>query len=135
MAGYIDDWAFVRLGVVRPEADWRRLVAAARVGDPDLWRDAIRAKFGRDDPGSVAEFRRMADALKLEDQPPPGLLLLARQLKFGSGDKARAAEVLRRGARRYPGDFRVHFELAQALGTLEGIEDDRFPFPRRRFDI
>ena len=35
MAGYLDDWAFVRRRLGRPEADWRRLVAAARVGDPD----------------------------------------------------------------------------------------------------
>ncbi len=35
MAGYLDDWAFVRRRVGRPESDWRRLVSAARGGDPD----------------------------------------------------------------------------------------------------
>ena len=111
----------------RPEADWLRLVAAARGGDPDPWRDALRSKFGRDD----AEFRRLADDPKLEDQPAPGALLLARQLKFGCDDGARAAAVLRRAARRYPGDFRIHLELALAPGaSLEnGAWDQIFPEP------
>ena len=59
-----------------------------------------------------------------------GLLLLARQLKFGCGDVDRAASVLRRAARRYPGDFRIHFELAHALGPpLEArpYSDELFP--------
>ncbi len=85
-------------------------------GDPDPWRDALRAKFGSNAADAVAEYGRMADDPGLEDQAAPGLLLLARQLKFGCGDVDRAASVLRRAARRYPGDFRIHFELAHALG-------------------
>ncbi len=132
LAGYLDDWAFVRRAAGRPESDWRRLVSAARGGDPDPWREALREKLGNIDPDAVAEFRRMADDPKLEDQPAPGLLLLARQLKFGCGDATRAAQVLRRAARRYPGDFRVRFELACALGPpLEErpYGDDLFPDP------
>jgi eukaryotic-like serine/threonine-protein kinase len=120
LAGYLDDWAFIRKATGRPESDWRRLVAAARGGDPDPWRDAVRAKFGSNDAGAIVEFGSMAVSPQLEDRPVPGLLLLARQLKFGCGDGARAAHVLRRAARRYPGDFRLHLELALALGeTLE----------------
>src|SRR5262249_48929470 len=92
--------------------------------------DALRAKFSRNDAESVAECRRMADEPRLEDQPAAGLLLLARQLKFGCDDSARAARVLRRAARRYPGDFRVHVELALALGALESFSTDAtFPDP------
>ncbi len=129
MAGYLDDWALSSARPGRPESDWRRLVDAARGGDPDPWRDALRAKFGSDDPGAVAELRRIADDPRLEDQPAAGLLLLARQLKFGCGDDARAAEVLRRAARRYPNDFRIHFELAQAPGATEGPSVSLFPNP------
>ena len=129
LAGYLDDWAFIRQRAGRPEGDWRRLVTAARIGDPDPWRDALRAKFGATTLDTVAEFRRMADDPKLEDQPAPGLLLLARQLKFGCGDSARAAEVLRRAARRYPSDFRIHFELAQAPGAIDGPSVSLFPNP------
>ncbi len=132
LAGYLDDWAFVRRAAGRPEADWRRLVAAARGGDPDPSRTVLREKLGNNDPAAVAEFHRMAGDPRLEDQPAPGLLLLARQLKFGCGDGERAASVLRRAARRYPGDFRVRFELACALGPpLEErpSSEDLFPDP------
>ena len=44
----------------RPEADWRRLVAAARAADPDPWRDALRARVGTNDAQAA---RRV---------PPPG---------------------------------------------------------------
>ena len=47
-------------GPKRPEADWRRLVAAARAADPDPWRDALRARVGTND---AAAARRV---------PPPG---------------------------------------------------------------
>jgi tetratricopeptide (TPR) repeat protein len=117
LAGYLDDWALVRRGTGRSVPDWRRLVTAARGGDPDPWRDALRARFGSNDAGAVAEFHRLADDPGLLDQPAAGLLLLARQLKFGCGEGKRAAQVLRRAARRYPGDFRIHFELAQAPGA------------------
>ncbi len=131
LAGYLDDWAFVRRAAGRPESDWRRLVSAVRGGDPDPWRDVLRAKLGNNDPAAVAEFRRMAGDPRLEDQPAPGVLLLARQLKFGCGDGERAASVLRRAARRYPGDFRVRFELACALGPpLEERPIERGSFPR-----
>ncbi len=132
IAGYLDDWAFVRRRLGRAEADCRRLVAAARGGDPDPWRDALRAKFGRNDAETVNGFRRLADDPRLEDQPAPGLLLLARLLKFGCDDGARAARVLRHAARRYPGDFRIHMELALASGAAiesNASSNDLFPDP------
>ncbi len=132
LTGYLDDWAFVRRAAGRPESDWRSLVSAARGGDPDPWRDVLRAKLGNNDPAAVAEFRRMAGDPRLEDQPAPGVLLLARQLKLGCGEGERAASVLRRAARHYPGDFRVRFELACALGPpLEERPsgEDLFPDP------
>ncbi len=130
MAGYLDDWAFVRQRAGRPEAEWQRPVAVARAGDPDAWRDELRARFGRKDVETIAEFRRLADDPNVVEQPAAGLLLLARQLKFGCGDGARAAQVLRRAARRYPGDFRIHFELARAPGAaIEGGASSKDIFP------
>ncbi len=133
IAGYLDDWANIRRARGRPEADWRRLVSAAQRGDPDPWRLALREEVGRDDPSAPARFRRMAEAPGLEDQPAPAHLLLARRLKFECGDGDLAASVLRRAARRYPGDFRVHFELACAQGPpVENhlYSDDLFPDPQ-----
>ena len=116
LASYLDDWASVRRAAGRPEADWRRLVAAARAADPDPWRDALRAKFGSED----AEARRRVS--------PPGRRrraggpargepgIAGPSARGAAGDRERAARVLRRAAVRHPGDFWIHFELAHAPG-------------------
>ena len=74
----------------------------------------------------------MAEEPSSRTRPRLGFLLLARQLKFGCGDGERAASVLRRAARRYPADFRIHFELAHALGPpldVAPYADDLFTDP------
>ncbi len=130
LAGYLDDWTHARINAQRPEADWRRLVAAARAADRDPWRDALRARVGTKDAGAVAEFRRLADDEKpLDDQPVPSLVLLALQLKDGIGDRERAARVLRRAVLRHPAEFWAHFELSKVFGTGIGSLDDFFPRP------
>ena len=129
LAGYLDDWASTRQKAGRADADGRRLVAAARGADPDPWRDALRARSGSKDAGAVAEFRRLADDAALEDQPAAGLVLLARQLKFGDGEGERAARVLRRAAFRYPGDFWIQFHLARAPGVASGGVRVMYPYP------
>jgi hypothetical protein len=81
-AGHLDDWAYIRIKAQRAEADWRRLVAAARAADPDPWRDALRAKFGAKDAVAIAEFRRLAGGA------PPGDLrsvMTRRGTEFISG--------------------------------------------------
>ena len=117
----------------RPEADWRRLVAAARGGDPDPWRDALRAKFGSNDAEAVAEFRRLADDPRLEDQPAAGLLLLARQLKFGCGDGARAAAGPAAGraplSGRLPHPFRAGLRPRRRAWNRMRRRIDLFPDP------
>ena len=44
LAGHLDEWADIRQKTDRPEADWQRLVTAARAADPDPWRDDIRSR-------------------------------------------------------------------------------------------
>ena len=97
-----------RLG--RPEADWRRLVAAARAGDPDPWRDALRAKFGSDD----AESGRRV--------PAPGRRSQARgPARAGAPAAGAPAQVrLRRRRAGRPG-------LAASRSPLSG----RLPHPCR----
>ncbi len=41
LAGYLDDWAYVRRQNKGSNADWRPIVALARSADPDPWRDAL----------------------------------------------------------------------------------------------
>jgi serine/threonine-protein kinase len=122
LAGYLDDWALNRLKIHPERANWRRLVAAARVADADPWRDALRARIGSNDAGTRAELARLADdAAALDSQPVASLVLLARLLKNGVADHERAVRVLRQTATRYPGEFWVHYELAQALRSAGSL--------------
>ncbi|MFI5457673.1 MAG: tetratricopeptide repeat protein [Isosphaerales bacterium] len=130
LAGYLDDWAFVRRSARREEAAWRRLVAAARAADPDPWRDALRARVGTTDASALAEFRRLADDQKaLDAQTAPSLILLAIQLKKGAGDHERAARVLRRAVARHPAEFWAQYELSQVHGASSGQLSELYPRP------
>jgi eukaryotic-like serine/threonine-protein kinase len=117
LAGYLDDWAWVsRRTIQTGQNDWHRLIAAARVADPDPWRDALRARLGMTDETARNALSRLADdASALDRQPPAGLVLLARELADYGGDDSReqVVRVLRRASSRHPDDFWAHFELAR----------------------
>ena len=130
LAGYLDDWAYVRRQIKGSNADWRPIVALARSADPDPWRNALRAKTAINDEAAKAEFRRLADdAVALDAQPATSLVLLARQLKYGPGDRDRAERVLQRAVSRFPGDFWAHVELARASGADFGSPSELYPRP------
>ena len=130
LAGYLDDWAFVRRTAKRSEADWRRLVAAARAADPDPWRDALRARVGTTDASALAEFRRLADDDKaLDAQTAPSLILLAVHLRNGASDRERAARVLRRAVARHPAEFWAQYELSRVHGADSGQLTEMYPRP------
>ncbi len=117
LAGYLDDWSSVRKLAGRTEAEWRRLVTAARAADPDPWRDALRSRVGASGTDAAVEFRRLADDEKgFDAQPAASLILLARQLKTVAGDRERAANVLRRAVFHYPGDYWARVELSYVHG-------------------
>ena len=128
MAGYLDDWANVRRGAGRAEADWRRLVAAAGGPTPTRGATPCGRSSGARTPARSPSSAAWPTTPALEDQPAASLILLARQLKFG-GDGKRAAQVLRRAVLRHPGDFRIHFELAYVPG--EAFES--YPSLKRLF--
>jgi serine/threonine-protein kinase len=130
LAWYLDGLAFMRIGLGRSEPDWRRLVDASRVTDPDLWRDAVRATAGRRDAAAVAALHKLADDEKgLDSQPAKSLIILAAQLQNVIGDQARGESVLRRAWRIKPDDFFVNFLLGTSLARESGTVKD--PAPRR----
>ena len=117
LAGYHDDWAYVRRNSGPGAADWRRLVAAAR-SRPRPLRDALRAVVGAKDEAAIIEFRRLAnDGASAATQTAPSLVLLALQLRNGALDPERAASVLRGAVARYPADFWSHFQLSVVFGA------------------
>jgi tetratricopeptide (TPR) repeat protein len=114
---YLDDWAHIRRwskpgpgpGQHR-EAD---LVSAARVADPDPWRDRLRA--AHKDPTAL---RALADDEPgLEGQPAKSLHLLAVALNEDGGDWERAVRVLRLAWRRFPNDFWTNIQMTRFLAT------------------
>jgi serine/threonine-protein kinase len=130
LISYLDSWANERLRAGRPEADWRRLVAAARAADPDPWRDALRARIGARDAATTAELRRLADDVKaLDAQPAPSLNLLASLLWDSPGDRERAARVLRRAVLRHSSDYQSHVNLSLVFGDESGYLPSMFPKP------
>jgi len=122
LASYLDDWAVQRRKArdKKDETSWRRLLAAARVADPDPWRAALRDKIGSDDLAALV--RLSANGKELDAQSPRSLELLAGAL-VGRGDRALAVGVLRRAWRIKPDDFWVSYSLAEAYYT--GFSNDR----------
>jgi tetratricopeptide (TPR) repeat protein len=130
LVGYLDDWAIRRLRENRPEAEWRRVVAAARAADLDPWRDALRARVGNSAPAAASELRRLADDDRaLDAQPASGLILLARLLRGDYDDRERAARVLRRATLRHPSDFWAHFLMGRIRGDNSGNVMSEYPVP------
>jgi serine/threonine-protein kinase len=110
LASHLDEWALRRRSTrdKKDETSWRRLLAAAKVADPDPWRGALRDQIGRADREALQ--RLAADPRILETQPARSLVLLASALSQQQ-DRDRAEQVLRRAWRLDPGDFLVNFEL------------------------
>jgi serine/threonine-protein kinase len=109
-ASFLDDWVYVR-AYIPPDKErglWRRLNDAARVADPEPWRDALRAQIRGTD---LAVLPRLADDEKaLEGQPATSLLLLAHSLQL-QNDRSRAERVLLRAWRLHPDDYWVNDQL------------------------
>jgi serine/threonine-protein kinase len=115
----VDDWA-VRRRLARPQDTeaWKRLVATARVVDPDKTRDRLRQLWTESDRKAQREGLLMvakeADPL---NWPPQSLTLLARALA-DAGERVAAVGLLRRAQAEHPGDVWINYRLAELLERL-----------------
>jgi serine/threonine-protein kinase len=112
LAAYLDDWVRLRRVLRKGEgrAAWTHLNTAARVADPDPWRDTLRAGVS----GDFAALRPLADNERvLEAQPAVSLNLLAVYLKVIAKDQDRALKVLRIAWRQHPDDYLTNIYMAQ----------------------
>ncbi len=118
LAAALDEWALVRrdYGLHRPQdaAVWQRLLEAARLVDPDLWRSRLRQLMGREDRDAL---RQLADSSDMAALPPQSLRLMGQALAF-STDQSSLIAWLRKAHRCYPGDALISFDLAFHLGNL-----------------
>jgi hypothetical protein len=118
LSAFLDDWSAVRLEAKRPVATWGKSLEAARLGDPDPYRDRLRKTLLTEDR------RREADALKAlaaapdaADLPAPTAVLLGKTLA-DNGQVEAAVALLRAAAGQHPGDIWVNYGLAAALDRL-----------------
>jgi serine/threonine-protein kinase len=114
-ASALDDWALVRRSEKPKDARWRRPLEAARVADPDPFRDRVRAALlDLDEAAREAALQALALDPKAAELPPASAVLLALTLK----DVETAVALLRAAAGRHPDDVWVNHTLAERLGKL-----------------
>ena len=83
LAGALDDWWAIRRRKRDDAAGAQRLLAAARVADPDPWRNELRTRLDRADTDVLLEqqaLQALAKAAKFEELGPISLHLLGTAL-------------------------------------------------------
>jgi len=123
LATALDNWAAVRRGIRGNKAGALRLNEAARLADPDPWRNRLREL-----PQTSASQERLtrlkdlAKSARFEELPAVSLELLGATM-LDMGDSTGAGAVLREGQRLYPGDVWLNFTLARCLERLARREE------------
>jgi serine/threonine-protein kinase len=118
LSAFLDDWSAVRRQAARPAAAWRRPLEAARLADPEPYRDRIRTILLAEDRKPQTEtLKALASAPEAAELPAPTAVLLGNTLA-DVGQAEAAVALLRQAAGRHPGDVWVNHALA---GVLEGL--------------
>jgi Flp pilus assembly protein TadD len=126
LAAALDDWANNRKWKGEDnQGSWKHLLAVARSGDPDPWRNRFRDSLERSLPDKDP-LQNLASAEEIASWPTPTLCLFGRYLaRAGAVDEAVA--VMRQAQRRHPDDFWINLRLAEFLikvkppQTVEGL--------------
>jgi serine/threonine-protein kinase len=109
LIGGLDGWLGLARWAKASEAAWLgRILAAA---DHDPWRTRLRQAHAHRDADAL---RRLAGEVTVAEQRPGTLLLLSYALRDRVSYNA-AAELLLRAQQRYPADFWINHDLAEAL--------------------
>jgi serine/threonine-protein kinase len=114
----LDDCAFVRRHRRGDKAGARRLTEAARLSDPDSWRNRLRevsqvaSRMER-----LADRKDLVKSARVDELPAVSLTLLGAYL-LDAGDLKGAEAVLREAQRHHPGDVWLNHSLAQCLERL-----------------
>ena len=95
-----------------------KLLAVARLADPDTWRDRLRSAL--DQPAGkdrLKSLQELAATAQIEQLPAVSLDLLGALL-LDEGDANTAANVLRKAQRVHPNDGWLKYNLARSLHRL-----------------
>jgi tetratricopeptide (TPR) repeat protein len=122
LAAALDDWAFVR-GLARKQGNGSRkkLVAVARLADPDEFRNQVRDAQESMDATRVKE---LAHSEKFNAQWPNVQLLLLALSQTGQSDES--LPFLRRAQIEHPDDFWFNHVLGFFLQEKEPLRAIRF---------
>ncbi len=109
LARALDFWSSMRrrAGKTGPP-DWKRLLAVAKLADPDPWRKELRDALQRRDRKALEAVAATADVPSLS---PATLHLLGYALS-DVGAAEHAVSLLRQAQRQYPGDLWLNDALA-----------------------
>src|SRR5262249_58891615 len=115
LSAFLDAWSAVRRGASRPVTAWRKPLEAARLADPDPYRDRLReALLAEDRRREAGALKALAAAPEAAELPAPTAVLLGRTLA-GLGQAEAAVALLRPAAGRFPRDAWGNYVLARAL--------------------
>ena len=118
LAAALDDWAAARRYARNDAAGATQLSEAARVADPDPWRNELRKALDQSDKAvRLAGLQALAKTAKFDELGAISLHLLGTGL-IGAGESALAESVLRTAQDRHPGDVWVNRALAAVLEKL-----------------
>jgi len=118
LAAALDDWNVVRHWSRKDRAGAERLAEAARVADPDPWRNDLRAALALLDSAKVkADLTALAETADFDDLGVVSLSLLGEALR-NVGEVARAESVLRQAQQQHPSDLWLNYDLATVLEQL-----------------
>ena len=119
LAAALDDWSAQRRRASPDESDaWKRLVATARIADPEPTRDRLRQLWSEPDLEAKRQpLLKLAKEADPRGWPVQSLILLAGALA-NAGEANTAADLLGRAQAEHPGDVWVNYNLADRLEDL-----------------
>jgi tetratricopeptide (TPR) repeat protein/tRNA A-37 threonylcarbamoyl transferase component Bud32 len=130
LAGGLDQWIFLRRAQRPTDFEGvERLLAVAKLADPDPWRNRLRDTLNErvtDRGRTRAALEQLASLADAENLPEASVTRLAFAL-FELGNMDLAIALLRRTQRAHPNDFWVNCDLAKRL-ALAGQLDEAIRF-------
>jgi tetratricopeptide (TPR) repeat protein len=123
LATALDTWAGWRTTHIAGDQVWKRLIEAARLADPDPWRNRLRDALDKKGDERKAALTELAASAAADNLPPRTIYLLAGALN-GSDAGHRAVGPLRAAQRRHPDDFWINFMLGDCLFMMHSPHPD-----------
>jgi serine/threonine-protein kinase len=126
LASAVDHWAFLRCGpTLQNPVGAGRLVATARVADPDPWRSRLRDtlfQMGGDAASKLQVLERLAATADVSHLPEASVTQLAAALSF-LGRRDTAIALLRSAQSSHRGDFWINSDVARELLASDRPEE------------